>query len=277
MAYAPWLYGNYVQSTVAPVIGSGDLSFVLASSAGFAVPSTPFLGIVRVDDTGNSNWTPQAGPFELIYYTTNTLGTNTLSGLLRGQDGTTPHAFSAGATVYQTIGAGSLKSMVPIKFYSNGGGGSATSYTIANIPPGYSNILIEIAATNSTGAAHPIYLQFNGDAGADYFGSDLDAAGTGTGVLTPQETIGGTVMTVGSTGAGSVNLSATRIRVIGYAQATRIPLIYQSWRTDSGATGTLHSQYGGGVWTGSGPVTSVNIGSAAGTFTNALITAYLEP
>src|SRR5437660_2068824 len=99
-----FLLGNYAQSTVALAIGSGDASFVLGSSGIFVSPASgppQQQGVLRIDDTGNANWNQITGPFEICYFTVNTVGTNTISGLIRGQEGTSAKAFLAGATVSQ--------------------------------------------------------------------------------------------------------------------------------------------------------------------------------
>ena len=70
-----------VFNTLDGALTSGSSSIVLASSS-----SMPSSGTVLIDD-------------ERIAYTTNTTGTNTLSGLTRGSDNTTAASHSDGATV----------------------------------------------------------------------------------------------------------------------------------------------------------------------------------
>lgn len=203
-----FLPGNYAQSTVALAIGAGDASFVLGSSAAFVVPSSSpqqQQGILRIDDTGNPNWNQITGPFEVAYFTTNTVGTNTISGLVRGQEGTSAKAFLAGATVSQIISQGLIAQLLrldvqasqltvgpiqvprsaggaapgsqygsfPVKIYQSVLGSSLASVNFGAsvaIPGVYSHLLLEIMARGDTAAGNvECGLQFNADTTAGHY------------------------------------------------------------------------------------------------------------
>src|SRR5258708_29594188 len=75
------------QTTVPGTITAGATSIVCASTANLPVPAANQQFTFLILDAGNVAWnpsTPLATPFEYVWCTTNTVGSNTLSGLTRG-------------------------------------------------------------------------------------------------------------------------------------------------------------------------------------------------
>src|SRR5258708_11128248 len=78
------------QTTVPGTITAGATSIVCASTANLPVPAANQQFTFLILDAGNVAWnpsTPLATPFEYVWCTTNTVGSNTLSGLTRGVAG----------------------------------------------------------------------------------------------------------------------------------------------------------------------------------------------
>lgn len=126
--------GNYFQSTDASTMTAGATSAQLASTSGFVVPAAGQFGIVRVDDVNAGGYNPVTGPFEIIYFTTNTVGTNTLSGFTRAQENTATHAFAAGSVWSQdlTKGGFGLNTTTQPLLPSGGGAFRARAHATAN-------------------------------------------------------------------------------------------------------------------------------------------------
>src|ERR1700738_3696291 len=107
------------QTTIALPLSAVASSFVGATTANFSIPQnfgSGGQGSLTVLDAGNPLWNPAAPlatPYEYIYFATNTVGTNTISGLTRGVAGTTAHAFFAGAIVAQGLLAEDIVASVP--------------------------------------------------------------------------------------------------------------------------------------------------------------------
>lgn len=99
------------QTTVSGSITAGATSIAALSTANFPVPSAGQQFTFLLIDSGNPAYsvnTPLATPYEYVYCTTNTVGTNTLGGLTRGVAGTSAHAFFAGATLAYALLADDL-------------------------------------------------------------------------------------------------------------------------------------------------------------------------
>lgn len=184
------------QTTIALALGSGATSFVGGSTALFTVPQSfgAGQGSLTILDRGNPAWndaTPLATPYEYAYYTTNTTGTNTISGMTRGVAGTSAHSFFAGAIVAQGLLAEDIVSSVPWKFDEQSPtGASVTVPASGSIPASYLGVnwrhiqVVICGRLSAASTVDTVNLRFNGDVGANYTWSSLAAvAASPVGVL----------------------------------------------------------------------------------------------
>lgn len=137
------------------------------ASSGFVVPATGEQGSIRIDDVNAANYNALTGPYEVIYFTGNNTGTNTLSGFLRGQDGTSPHSFLAGARITQVPSAGALNLMTA-RFVKVIVSVSTPSVTISSIPNTFSALRLTWYAVSDQAAPQDLAMQFNGDTATNY-------------------------------------------------------------------------------------------------------------
>jgi hypothetical protein len=211
-----------------------------------------------------------ATPYEYIYFATNTVGTNTISGLTRGVAGTTAHAFFAGAIVAQGLLAEDIVASVPWKFDDQ-----SPTTTVVTIPAtgsipasylgiNYSCIRIEWAArTGSPRTEDLILMQFNGDQGSNYEYQNLSVLSA---VATPSLSTPTAGIRVGFAAGGLVtvvtNTGWIEIPFFGTASVRRTAQA-QCWRHDS----VLGLDINGGNWANVvSAITSVTIFVNAASF-----------
>jgi hypothetical protein len=164
------------QSICASPINNSQTTVVLTSTSGFPVPLSfqQFSAIML--DSGNPAWNkdlPLATPYEYVFVTGNNTGTNTLT-IVRGQEGTTGHAFFAGATVAGILLPSDLTASFEQKIGENTLGGLSTTLGTFTIPAGYKGLTIKGKAQGN-GATVDIALQFNGDTTNSYSNTQLFA------------------------------------------------------------------------------------------------------
>lgn len=279
------------QTTIPLALAAGATSFVGGTTANFTNPSAFGNGVGRLTflDAGNGAFNPAAPlatPFEYVDYTSNVVGTNTISGLTRGVAGTTAHAFSAGAIVAQGLLVEDILASVPWKFDEMAPSGVAL-FTIpasGTIPASYlgvpwRHILIEWVARTSVAGNADVFLQYNGDGAANYSYQQL--YGTANTVTFANPTAGVAQGNIGQVpgspfgtgfGSGSIKINhfaSTLIQKIARGDSSYIAA------TVATSLELRRSMY----WNNSAaPITSITFGLSTGTFTaGSLITTYLIP
>lgn len=246
---------------------------MLVSSAAFAVPSTGQQYEVRIDDTGTAGSTT----FEIVYVTANNTGTNTLT-WTRGQDGTSPHNFAAGATVTTTVGNATLVGMFPVKLEEQlvGGGAAhdpaapAASITFYNpLPTGYRHLEIEWYARGDTAATSTgILLRFNNDSAANY---DTQKLWGNAATTTAAESLAATSIAAADMPANTATAAyfgTGRILIPHYAGTTGNKTAVSNYGYfTANTTGTGFSQQNIGKWrTTATAITRLDLIPAAGNF-----------
>lgn len=274
------LLGNYFQSTLAGTLTSVATTATLASTAGFVVPGSNQFGIVRVDDINAAGGYNQiTGPFEIMYVGTNTIGTNTLSGLTRNQEGTAAHAFAAGSVWSQNV-TKSIFALIPVKFdeQTPSGVSSITIPAAGTIPGGYRAIRIYWKARASDAVtAEALNMRFNGDAGTNYNSQTLvasNASFTGT-----ASALNVTVAKIGTITAASVAagiFDSGWVEISGYADTTQTKNYETSQFRNDNLVG-LEQNFGD--WTNtSSAITSITILAGSGNFVaGTFFATYLIP
>lgn len=265
-------------------------SFVGSNTANFTNPAAfgNGQGSLTILDQGNPAYNaaaPFATPFEYAYYTTNTVGTNTISGLTRGVAGTTAHSFFAGALVAQGLVAEDIVASVPWVFDEQVLGGTAASIRIpasGSIPASYLGINYRhlrikwflTAGTNGTTTS--LVAQFNGDTATNYSYQLTDKLNTSiTGSFSgSQISIRFGIVVGTNSAAGAVSGGVTEIPGAFTAQAH--PVISRCWRGDN--VGGLGGEDVEGNWFNASVITSILVFPVAGLLSaGTIITTYLEP
>lgn len=168
------------QSTCASSINNSQTTIVLLSTAGFPAPAAFQQFTAVILDTGNPAFnaaSPLSTPFEYVFVTNNNTGSNTLT-ITRGQEGSSAHAFFAGATVAGTPVPSDLVQSFAQKLGDNTLGGLATAlgtFTIPTTSPGPYKGLLFAGKFQGNGATVDLGLQFNADVAADYSMTQLFA------------------------------------------------------------------------------------------------------
>ena len=263
------------QTTIPGALTSGATSFVCASTANFTSPQNFGNGAGRYTllDAGNVAWNPAAPfatPFEYGSYTNNNTGTNTLSGLTRGEGGTTAHSFAAGAIIAQGLLAEDLLASVPWKFDDQSG--AAASFTIpasGTIPASYLGIAwsgIRItwqARDSSANGADILQMVLNADGTANY---DYDTHFVSSSTLQNAPSVGASFLRAGalSTSTSPANsFNGGWVEFPIYASGNRRLYTYQCWRNDNVVT----VEWGGGAWRNTAAaITSITMTPGAGSF-----------
>lgn len=105
MAKNTTLYSNNARSTLASAITTSSGTITVASAVGFpAIPGAGYEFYVTLDDNVN---------IEIVKVTG--VSGNTLTGCIRGQEGTTARAFNVGAKVENRLTAGNLNVMARLQ------------------------------------------------------------------------------------------------------------------------------------------------------------------
>ncbi len=101
-------YENFVQVQLAAPLGSSDTSLALTNPKGaYRLPPTTGGILVLADSVGSPQFT------EIVRYASRS--GNTLSGLTRGQEGTSARAWPAGTFCYQSLTAGDFANALGLK------------------------------------------------------------------------------------------------------------------------------------------------------------------
>lgn len=264
------------QSTCANPITSSQTTVVLQSTGGFPVPTAFQQFTVVILDTGNVAFnaaSPLATPYEYAYVTANNTGTNTLT-WARGQGGTTPKAFFAGATVAAVAISQDFDACFPRQIDTVVTTASQTLVRLprsGSIPQNFSLLKVNWFGQSDQAGPQTVQIQFNGDnALPHYYSTKADFSDTTTSLSGVGFPNGSTIGAAGGMPAtASVNTGVGEITIVGYNQtAFRVTWLYESWRTDGGASGNPHLQSGGGVWAASplAVVTDIEISVSVGGF-----------
>lgn len=140
-------------------------------------------------------------------------------------------------------------------------GSSATSYTFSSIPGTYTDLVVIVCNTSTSGAVNP-YVQFNGDTGGNYSDTRLYGYGTGQGSARDSSII---------IGDSTTSQNTFIVNVMNYANTTTYKTtISRGSVTDSSVTATV------GLWRSTAAITSVKInqGGAASFATGSTFTLY---
>lgn len=278
------------QTTVSGAITAGATSIVGLSTANFPAPAAGQQSSLIILDSGNpafSSNSPLTTPYEYAIYTTNTVGTNTLSGITRGQAGTTAKAFFAGATIAVPWLAEDVYASVPWKFDDQTLSGTAANITIpasGTIPASYLGITwrhIEIVfglRDTSTGTGTDFaLLRFNGVSTATYTDEFIRS--------------------LAAVVAGNQNVGSTFLHLLGCANGGLAAGVFGSgfWKILNYTSSTMQKyvvgeaigqtltdanlQAVGGFWqTTNAPITSIVISPTTGSLaTGSYATTYLIP
>jgi hypothetical protein len=280
------------QTTIALPLASGATSFVGGSTAGFPVPQSFGSAAARLTilDAGNAGWNanaPLATPFEYASYTSNNTGTNTLSGLTRGEASTTAKNFSAGAIVAVGWLAEDLIASVPWKFEEQtvSAVSAVTIPASGTIPASYLGInwrhleiryrLRTSAAPNGTAS---LYMQFNGDASGNYAWAQLfntPPSSAGYNEQFAQTWIGIGLLPQGGATAGMFGQGEIKIEDYAAAQIKKA----RGWTDGSFGLGTPGLQFAlrHGFWNGTGALTTIRLFPSDGSTVTGEVTTYLTP
>lgn len=280
------------QTTIALALTSGATSFVGASTANFTNPagvSANALGRLTILDAGNPAFNPAAPlatPFEYCDYTTNTVGTNTISGITRGVAGTSAHAFFAGAIVAQGLLAEDILASVPWVFDEQIVSAAASIRIPASgsIPASYlginwRNIVVKIEGRGDTAAFFTdILFRLNGDSGNNYY-EQVDVV---------DGTSGSTSQFLGVTGSAHAGLIAAASAAAGADGMAKLEFYdafngsfshVKHFQCSGGYTEPTGSRWrrSNGMWNSTAAIASITLLPNAGNFLNAIATAVLEP
>lgn len=156
-----FVFGNNVSSTLGSAAGAGDVTLTLAAGTGstFPLPVSGQQAAATLVAAGSTTGVPN----EVVYYTGVT--GDTLTGVQRGQEGTTAAAWAVGATVASlwTKGqAAALAQQVDVQeqagnFAIDGGSANAGAVTLSVAPANQAALLgvelrIQKSAAPNTGA-----------------------------------------------------------------------------------------------------------------------------
>jgi len=240
------------QSTVTAAITSSQTSVTVASASGFgAILAGGQLSVVILD-SGNPAYSaanPLATGYE--YQQVNGIAGNVLtfgpgggSAARSSFAGTTPKAFSPGATIAAVMLAEDIAASTPWKLFEQYvTSGTVASFNPVSLPTTYRDLDIWWGAITDQGAGQLLNMQANGDTGANYSWSAVLALIGGTQVQSS-----GTNSTSGRIGTAGTVYAAGRFSIHNYAIAQ--VATYRQWTghvwQDSDATGATGSV--GGEW-----------------------------
>jgi|ERR1041385_4783644 hypothetical protein len=256
------------QSTCASPINNSQVTVVLQSTSGFPAPLSfqQFSAIIL--DSGNPAWDPDnplATPYEYVFCTGNNTGTNTLT-ITRGQEGTTGHAFSAGATVAGIMLPSDFTASFPQKLGENTLTGLSTTLGTFTIPSGWRSLRIKGNAQGN-GAQVNIGVQFNGDTGNNY--SYLHIFSAGAGPNGPAATIGNNAVIAVASNGFSTSWEAS---IPNYAGTVLVNKPVASTYSTQGFVGVL-----AGYWNQSSAITSVSIIASGNCITGSFVEVFVDP
>lgn len=280
------------QTTIALPLTSGATSFVGGITSGFPVPQSFGSAAARLTilDAGNAGWnpnTPLDTPFEYASYGNNNIGTNTLSGLTRGEASTTAKNFSAGAIVAVGWLAEDLIASVPWKLEEQvvTAVSAVTIPASGTIPASYLGVnwrhleiryrLRTSAAPNGTAS---LYMQFNGDGTGNYAWAQLYNIPPSTPAyveLFAQTWIGVGILPQGGATAGMFGEGEIKITDYAGSQIKKA----RGWTDGSFGLGTpgLSFALRHGFWNGTGALTTIRLFPSDGTTITGVVTSYLTP
>ena len=261
------------QSTCASPITNSQTTVTLVSASGFPALLAGGQLSVIILDSGNlafSAVNPLATNYE--YQPINNITGNVLTfgpgggGASRAAyAGTTPKAYSAGATIAVISLAEDYQASAPWKFAEQTPS-SGSSFS-QNVPSGFNAIDI-IYSFSCSVANTSLLLQLNGDGGSHYYwahnnaGSDGSRAGNGANAATTAE--------VGFVGSGGNLDTAGSIRLKDVQQTARhIRWMYEAAYDNSSAP-NFNSLTGHGLWqaTSLAALTSITLSLSGGAFTS---------
>jgi hypothetical protein len=280
------------QTTIALALTAGASSFVGGATANFTNPAALAGGVGRLTilDAGNPAYNaaaPFATPFEYADYTTNTVGTNTISGLTRGVGGTSARNFFAGAIVAQGLLVEDILASTPWKFDEQTPSG-LTTVTIPSsgtIPASYlgvnwRNIRIVLEGRSTAAALNAdVQLQFNGDTTpANYswnqiIGNNSLASSTGAvGAIPIVARVPAATAPVGLSGSATIEIASfARTTFAKTLRAT-------SMSFETGAVVNFYTLLRAANWNNTAAITSITLLMNAGNWAaGSIIHTYLEP
>jgi hypothetical protein len=266
------------QSTVSSPITNAQTTVTVASATGFpSIVSGGQLSVI-IYDSGGLGYVAGASPFTVNYeyQPVDSIVGNVLTFGLGGgaasraaYGGTTPKAYSAGATVAVVALAEDIVASAPWKFDDQTLSGSSVRIPASgSIPSSYLGISYRglrirwKVRTTSGNTVDTLGLTFNGDAGANY---RLDVAKVEGGVATDPEATGQSSIQVSDVPGGS---AAANLYASGFIE---IPGAFDSFNKtlqiqSTGADSVLRMWAMAAIWFGTAPVASMGMALSAGSW-----------
>lgn len=278
------------QTTAPSAITAAASSIVGASTANFPAPATGQQFSLTILDSGNPGFNaaaPLATPFEYCYCTTNTTGTNTLSGLTRGVASTTARAFFAGATLAVGLLAEDIVASATWKMEEQTLSGAAQCLIPASgvIPTSYLGITwrhldvrYRLRTTAAPNGNASLFMQFNGDATGNYGWAQFYNIAPGTPAYNEQFSqtwIGIGLLPQGGATANMFGQGDIKIEDYGGPQVKKA----RGWSDGSYGLGTpgLQTTLRFGFYNSTNAITAIRLFPSDGSTFSGEVTTYLTP
>jgi hypothetical protein len=220
-----------VETTLDGGISDSDTTIVLASATGWPTLATGEKVTFRI-----GNEIIEAGALSGV----------TLSSCTRGVDGTTAAAHSTGAAVQHVASAMDIQGRKAVRLTTvRGMNGTIAAFTLSSIPQTYSTIILEYYFNKTSSGGTAVYVQMNGDTGANYHYST---------------TTGATNIALHGFNLGHVYGLATLPNYKGTNAQTNRIVVWDGGGQINAGNGNPNGVVGAGMWLSSSDITSITIG-----------------